>query len=202
MIDVAEVVARARKLGLDREHVERDHLMCCFLAAIADGGSPLVFRGGTALARAYWPDFRLSEDLDFISGSSAAQVQASLERAVAVAARVAGIDLVLDFGRPKGGWSRSYVRFDQASILIDVNLGEEAYLAVEDCVIDLPYSDLRDSERKLPVVALAEILGNKWFMLGDDDRREPRDLYDVWAGLIRFDVPFSELARGHRAKYG
>jgi hypothetical protein len=56
--------------------------------------------------------------------------------------------------------------------------------------------------RSCSVVELAEILGNKWFMLGDDDRREPRDLYDVWAGLIRFEVPFSELARGHRAKYG
>ena len=61
MIDVAEVAARARNLGLEREHIEKDHLMCCVLAAIADGGSPLVFRGGTALARAYWPDFRLSE---------------------------------------------------------------------------------------------------------------------------------------------
>jgi len=83
-----------------------------------------------------------------------------------------------------------------------VKLGEQAYLPVEEGAVDLPYSDLRGGERRVPVVALPEILGNKWFMLGDDDRREPRDLDDVWAGLTRFGVPFSELARGHRAKYG
>ena len=57
MIDAAEVATRARKLDLDPARIEADHIMNCVLAAIADATPKLTFRGGTALARAYWPDF-------------------------------------------------------------------------------------------------------------------------------------------------
>jgi predicted nucleotidyltransferase component of viral defense system len=87
-------------------------------------------------------------------------------------------------------------------LIIDVNMNEQPFLAPEHVRLTLPYSDLSGREHVISVVSLAEILGNKWFMLGDNERNEPRDLYDVWAGLCRFRVPFSELARGHLAKYG
>src|SRR6266516_4748317 len=64
----------------------------------------------------------------------------------------------------------------------------------------LPYSDLAERQRTIDVVALEEILGNKWHML--DDRKEPRDLYDVWAALFRFDVSFDRIVEGLEAKYG
>lgn len=67
--------------------------------------------------------------------------------------------------------------------------------------LSFPYSDLGDRERNIEVVDLAEILGNKWHMLEEPDRKEPRDLFDIWAGLQR-GVSFDEIARGHEAKYG
>jgi predicted nucleotidyltransferase component of viral defense system len=118
------------------------------------------------------------------------------------ASSLASIDLALDVGPRKHGWSRSYVRSGEGELLIDVNFGERVYLPVEDHPLDLPYSDLRDRTRTIQCVSLAEILGNKWFMLADDERKEPRDLYDVWAGLCRFDTPFDEVVHGHKAKYG
>ncbi|HYV01450.1 MAG TPA: nucleotidyl transferase AbiEii/AbiGii toxin family protein [Actinomycetota bacterium] len=202
MIDAREVSRRARELGVDPGHIETDHIMNCVLAAIADAEPGLMFRGGTALARAYWSDFRLSEDLDFLSDARAADVEGVLRRAAESASRLASVNLDLDFGPPKSGWSRSRVRSTAGELLIDVNFGERAYLPLEDHLLVLPYSDLRDQPRTIRCVALAEILGNKWFMLADDERKEPRDLYDVWAGTCRFDVPFQELARGHKAKYG
>ncbi len=176
--------------------------MSSVLAAVAELDAGLIFRGGTALARVYWPDFRLSEDLDFITRRPGSDVENSLSRAVRTASQLASVELQFDFGRAKRGWSRSAVRFDGSTILVDVNFNETSYLAVENRRLDLPYSDLLDIPRSIPVVPLPEILGNKWFMLGETDRREPRDLYDVWAGLETFDVPFNELVRGHRAKYG
>ncbi len=202
MIDVTEISARARTLGIDPAYVERDHLLSHVLAAIAEGEPHLTFRGGTALARVYWPDFRLSEDLDFIGDITARELERTLSRAVESAAQQSSMDLELRFGAPKGGWSRSSVRAGEIEILVDVNAGDRPYLPAEEHPLRLPYSDLGNRERKIRVLALAEILGNKWFMLDDDDRREPRDLYDVWTGLVRFGVPFEELARGHHAKYG
>ena len=202
MIDVQEASARARELGIDPAYVERDHLLCSVLAAIADTESRLVFRGGTALSRVYWPDFRMSEDLDFLGDLPGSDLERTLSHAVGSAAGQGSFDLEFRFGAPKRGWSRSVVRAGDTQIIIDVNSDDRPYLAAQELPLHLPYSDLQDRERTIPVVALAEIMGNKWFMLGDDDRKEPRDLYDVWSGLTRFGVPFGELARGHRAKYG
>jgi predicted nucleotidyltransferase component of viral defense system len=202
MIDAAEIAKRAIDLGVAREHIERDYMMSCVLASIADGGSGIVFRGGTALARVYWPDFRLSEDLDFISSESPALVEEALRRAVTSASRLASLDLELEFGGAKGGWSRSFVRSSTGEIIIDVNFNDQAYLPPTNRDLNLPYSDLQGHEHTIHVIALAEILGNKWFMLDENDRQEPRDLYDVWVALVQFQVPFAELARGHRAKYG
>ncbi|MEX2557229.1 MAG: nucleotidyl transferase AbiEii/AbiGii toxin family protein [Actinomycetota bacterium] len=203
MIDEHEITTRARRLGVDPSYIQKDYVLNCVLAAIAQVGDGLVFRGGTALARVFWPDFRLSEDLDFITTSRIApKLAAILDQAVDAATLQSGLDLRLDFGPPKGHWSRSLVRSDRIEILIDINLGDRPYLPVEHLELDLPYSDSPNPSPRIGVVQLAEILGNKWFMLDDSDRNEPRDLFDVWAGLQRFDVAFEELARGHRAKYG
>jgi hypothetical protein len=47
--------------------LERDYCLAWFLAALAESDlmATLVFKGGTALKRCYFGDFRFSEDLDF-----------------------------------------------------------------------------------------------------------------------------------------
>ena len=59
--------ARAR-LGLPWEVLERDYLLSWVLAGIVQVESlreSLVFKGGTALRKCYFGDYRFSEDLDF-----------------------------------------------------------------------------------------------------------------------------------------
>jgi predicted nucleotidyltransferase component of viral defense system len=160
----------------------------------------LVFRGGTALARIYWPDYRLSEDLDFTSEGPIPDLQARLEKTVQLVSERTTLDLELSYGAPQSGWSRSILRWGNHELLVDINMDVTSALGSSDERADLPYKDLQGSETLIPVLSLAEILGNKWYML--DDRREPRDLFDVWSGLIQFDVEFEEIERGHRAKYG
>jgi predicted nucleotidyltransferase component of viral defense system len=64
--DDARTVGAA--FGVARLQVERDHLISHCLIAIAnvtrDLDHPPVFFGGTALARTWLPDGRLSEDID------------------------------------------------------------------------------------------------------------------------------------------
>lgn len=82
---------------------------------------------------------------------------------------------------------------------MDVNRGESPKLAVETRALDLPYSDLASNVRTLEVVALEEILANKVYML--DDRKEPRDLFDLWYGLCVRGVALDQVADAFRAKY-
>jgi predicted nucleotidyltransferase component of viral defense system len=200
MIGSAEIGRRARRLGLQRSHVELDYALNHMIAALADVTSRLVFRGGTALARVYWPDFRLSEDLDFIAVASPEDLRVDLERAVALAADRTALDLSAETGKVRDGRLRSVVRWTRGTVLVDIGMGERPSLEDPERPLDLPYSDLVGTRRKIRVVALAELLGNKWFML--DEREEPRDLFDVWAAISRFGVPMAEIARGHQAKYG
>lgn len=204
MIDDAEIRRRASSLGVQQDHVERDYVLNHILAHVSTDPGTLIFRGGTALARVYWPDFRLSEDLDFITPGSGEDIEGVERRAVRRAQETTGIELSLDFGAPRGDRSRSIVDWTSdwgsaGSLLIDVVRGEKPALSEEDRELSLPYSDL-DDDRVVPVLPLADILGSKWGML--DERDEPRDLYDVWFALKSAFVPFEALASGHRARYG
>lgn len=199
MIDEREIERRAERLGLLSIQIGKDYLLNHLLAATADVSAPLVFRGGTALARVYWPDFRLSEDLDFISTASATDIAAAITSAVTMAAERTGTTLRPTIPPIREGWTQCEVRWDGGTIQMDVNRGEGPKLPVEKRTLDLPYSDLARDARTLEVVALQEILANKWYML--DDRKEPRDLFDLWYGVCVRGVPLDQVADAFRAKY-
>jgi len=75
MRQAAEVAAQ---FGVSMEQVRRDHLISLTLAAIGDLGDQLVFFGGTALARSYLLQGRLSEDIDLIATGSRADIAGAL----------------------------------------------------------------------------------------------------------------------------
>lgn len=61
------------RLGVPWETLERDYVLSWVLAGIASTeplGSALVFKGGTALKKCYFGDYRFSEDLDFSTARS------------------------------------------------------------------------------------------------------------------------------------
>ena len=67
MISTAEVAKLAHRLGVGDRVIEKDYVLSWLLVAIADSQlrSGLAFKGGTALKRCYYADYRFSEDLDF-----------------------------------------------------------------------------------------------------------------------------------------
>ncbi|MQA02871.1 MAG: hypothetical protein GEV07_09165 [Streptosporangiales bacterium] len=81
MLDPGEAAAVAARFGVAEPQVERDHLISHLLAALGRRLADwVVFFGGTALARAYLPEGRLSEDIDLLArGASRTQVAAELE---------------------------------------------------------------------------------------------------------------------------
>lgn len=200
MIDSREFSRRARDLGVREDHVKKDYVLNHVLASLSEKSDGLYFRGGTALARVYWPDFRLSEDLDFIMETLPPQTGNVLEECVVQAAERTGWNLELRSGDRRRGRHRFLVASDVGEVLIDILSGERPVLPADPRILDLPYSDLI-GEFRIPTLSLAEILGDKWYMLDDADRREPRDLYDLWAGLRLFNVSFDLIAQGHTAKY-
>ncbi|MBV6396042.1 MAG: hypothetical protein HFACDABA_01630 [Anaerolineales bacterium] len=69
MADVTGMLAkRARETGTRLDILEKDYALSYLLAAMTASpelGNRLVLKGGTALRKFYYPDYRFSEDLDF-----------------------------------------------------------------------------------------------------------------------------------------
>jgi len=65
LIDRRELLAKARERKLNLNIVEKDYVLGWLLFGFSKINS-LVFKGGTALSKIYFPEiWRLSEDLDF-----------------------------------------------------------------------------------------------------------------------------------------
>lgn len=67
MISPAEIARWSHRFGVSDRVIEKDYVLSWLLVAIGKSGlrDALAFKGGTALKRAYFPDYRFSEDLDF-----------------------------------------------------------------------------------------------------------------------------------------
>lgn len=66
MIERAQLGRLAAAAGVGEQAQEKDYVLAWLLAALsANGPKGAVFKGGTALRRTYFSDYRLSEDLDF-----------------------------------------------------------------------------------------------------------------------------------------
>ncbi len=86
----------ARRTGIPHDSVLRDHALGYMLAGIAsiDGlAKHVVFKGGTALRKCYFAEYRYSEDLDFSTRDlytwTSAEMTALLDSACAAAQRLA-----------------------------------------------------------------------------------------------------------------
>ena len=80
-----------QRLGIPWEVLERDYLLSWILAGVSQIPAlrdTLVFKGGTALKKCYFGDYRFSEDLDF-SGLAGAPKGNTLERQVVEACEAA-----------------------------------------------------------------------------------------------------------------
>lgn len=80
-----------KRLGTPWEVLERDYLLSWVLAGIGQVASlrdTLVFKGGTALKKCYFGDYRFSEDLDF-SGLDGVPTGEAMEHAIGDACEAA-----------------------------------------------------------------------------------------------------------------
>lgn len=203
MIERRDLERRAAQLGIAVRHVELDYVLHHLLAGFGPDPDGLIFRGGTALARVYWPDYRISEDLDFIVPGDAPDLIDTVDAVVMRVAEKTGFDVQLttvgwldDRLRANVTWTTGHS--GAGDVIIDV-VRRQAGLPPVTRPLHLRYPDLDPVQgATIRVLELEEILANKWTMLGD--RQEPRDLFDLYWGLVH-GVSFNAIALAHQAVY-
>lgn len=205
MIRPAELKARAAQEGVAEQTIELDYVLGWLLLTLGDVPAlarGLVFKGGTALRKIYVPTWRYSEDLDFTVRSDL--TQGDLVEAVNEWCRIAGTASGLKLGpldpdhRPPRAGGRGNVSTKipfigplaksvrPRQIKLDISFEETVLLEPEQHSPDVRFSDQGDIDAHLLVYAMEEILAEKLRSL--HQRREPRDLYDVWRLLTHGEV--------------
>lgn len=186
--------------------IERDYCLAWFLTAL--GRHPLreylAFKGGTALRRCWFENYRFSEDLDF-----------SLIKPIELDAILAGLDEIFADIQAASGIAMAYDRADRhghqnthtfylrykgplpapSDVKVDITINEVFCFDLVDRPILRTFDEFTDLPEGPTVRAysLEEIFIEKLSALSDKARTEPRDLYDLWNLLEDRDLRPGEL---------
>ena len=175
--------------------LERDYCLSWFLVGLVSSTLRewLAFKGGTALKKCYFGDYRFSEDLDFslIEQTSWEEIERHLAVAFEETRRASGVELRLD---PSDRHSHTsshtfYLAYEGPLpsargkiVKTDITISERIVFPLEDRVLLRGYDEFRDLPDGVLVrtYSLEEIAVEKTVALLDRARNEPRDLYDLW----------------------
>jgi predicted nucleotidyltransferase component of viral defense system len=208
MLERDELVETAAVFGVAEEQVVRDHLISHVLFALADLQAPVIFFGGTALARTHLTDpgsgARLSEDID-LYGTARRETAALLDEQLPRRLR-------REFPRSRWDPALLSVRSSDTAQLVTSegvrlriqlldsggNHHDYAHWPVEGTPVRLRYRDLPDAVqlRTPTLAAFAAMKTAAWA-----DRYAARDLYDL-AALARVGALTHEAADLFKAATG
>jgi hypothetical protein len=193
--------------------LERDYCLAWFLTALAETElqAMLGFKGGTALKRCYFGDYRFSEDLDFTltAPMTLDELKARLEPIYITVLDASGIVFAFDREdrqRHENSYT-FYLRYEGPlpkgnDVKVDVTLREQLVYPLQDRPVLRGYEEFSDlpEERLVSVYSLEEIATEKTLALADNARNEPRDLYDLWHLTANEGIELGALADGMRQK--
>jgi predicted nucleotidyltransferase component of viral defense system len=203
-------LARAGGRRIPEAVLERDYCLSWFLVGLSR--SPLrerlLFKGGTALRKCYFPDYRFSEDLDFtlVQPVAVETIQTELKGPFEVAHRASGV--ILRYSRedryPHANSHTFYLGYEGPlpggatgkEVKVDITIKEEVVFPVEERLVLRDYPEYEDmpEDARVRVYSLSEIAAEKVLALLDRARNEPRDLYDLWYLTESGQVALAEVA--------
>lgn len=171
--------------------LERDYCLSWFLVGLSR--SPLrdllAFKGGTALKKCYFADYRFSEDIDFTltKQTSWEEIERQLAIAFEETRRASGVEIHID--RPDRRSHENshtfYLTYEGPLpsargriVKTDITIRERIVLPLEERPVLRAYEEYRDlpEDAKVCVYSLDEVAVEKIVALLDRARNEPRDL--------------------------
>lgn len=204
MIEPKEINKVAAAYRVNDRQIEKDYVLTWVLYAISKNrtlNNALVFKGGTVLKKAYFEDYRFSEDLDFTlldESITNDKIKTEFNSLFDFIKEEANIDLRIDDKKwviHETGSPQFYIDYvaslqgnmGSRDLKIDITRGEILETGIEQRDIYHNYSDLEE-KFMLQCYSLAEVLIEKMTALMG--RTEPRDLYDFWylTEIERLDV--------------
>lgn len=193
--------------------IERDYVLAWLLTGLAGHRlrDVLAFKGGTALRRCWFTDYRFSEDLDFTLTRpiTIEEILAGLNEVFADVEAACGLHVAFD-REDRHGHQNShtfYLRYQGPlpapnDVKVDITISEVLCYPLQDRQILRTYAGFDDLPEgpTLKVYAIEEIVVEKLLALSDQARNEPRDLYDLWYLFDSTDLRIAEMRTEIEAK--
>lgn len=194
MIEPKEISKAAALHKVSSRQIEKDYVLSWVLFAISKNlnlKNALVFKGGTVLKKAYFNDYRFSEDLDFTlirEDMTNKIILDEFEGLLNFIKEEANIDMQMDKAKctiQESGSLQFYIDYAASlkgnigsrDLKIDITRGEVLETSAVNKSLIRTYSDLNEDFHLL-CYSLEEVLIEKMTALMG--RTEPRDLYDFW----------------------
>ncbi len=209
-------LAKAGGRRIREDVLERDYCLAWFLAALADSDLKrvLAFKGGTALKRCYFGDYRFSEDLDFtlIEPVPLDEIKNRLESVYGAVYENSGITFAFD-REDRDAHTNSYTFYLKYTGPLPAGNNVKVDITIHERLVDPPvdrpvlrgYEEFTDVPEgpMISVYTLEEIVTEKTMALADRARNEPRDLYDLWYLTSQAGVGVHHLAHamGEKLKF-
>jgi len=211
MISYTQIQKLSSMEGVPEEIIEKDYLIELILYYLSKDKylkERFIFRGGTALKKIYFKDYRFSEDLDFLVqfAEKLKEIENKLNNLLE--------KINSDFPFQLGIGENSKREKDRNQIFITYNIVEEIRIIKElkvDIIKDNSIPTSRDKKilfthqdfkenRFLRTYVLESIASDKIGRILDVIN-EPRDIYDLWY-LLKHDIDAKSIEKEFKNKYG
>ena len=210
MIDYSQVQRLALKNNVSPEIIEKDYFIELVLFYFSKDSflcEDLVFRGGTALKKVYFPEYRFSEDLDFVIDNNK-EINIYEEMIIQILQKISS-DYPIKIEKRSMFESDRLQLFIIYDIIPDIRGVKELKLDIlQDYYIPkherkrllFSYPEFENKNSVLETYALESVICDKIGRILDVDD-EPRDLYDLWY-LLKLDLDIKILKKEFKNKYG
>ena len=211
MIKPSEIQNKARAVLVRDQQIEKDYILSWILQGVAGNenlANTLVFKGGTVLKKAYFKDYRFSEDLDFTllnDEITNEQIFQWFEETFEYIREEANIPLeIIDNNEHEDGGINFYISYigplggqgNNKRVKVDISRSEKLEFAPVLQNMILNYSD--QVEHKLLCYPLEEVLVEK--LRSVMQRMQARDFYDIWYLLEIHGIKIEFYVREFKAK--
>lgn len=202
MISLDEVRRMAGVLELEPRVIDHDYVLGCYLCFLGNPANvkeKWLFKGGTALRKCYFEDYRFSEDLDFtvleiISAEHLYNFLNSVNSALQAATgiRTDGREMIIDVIEDEYGKESYEARIyyygpwdyggSPRSVRIHLNRDETLVFPPQMLPVFHPYSDREElPDVSLQVYSLEEMMAEKLRAFsGQRKHAIPHDIFDLY----------------------
>jgi len=209
MITYSQIQRLAAKQELPEEIIEKDYLIELILFCFAKDDyfkERLVFRGGTALKKVYFPNYRFSEDLDFLI-DDVEDLKGYEQRIDKLLARINSeypfhLDKRLELRKDRLQFFILYDIFTEIKAVkeLKVDILRDSFIpSYERRKMLFSYQEFEKEKLSLKTYRLESVVSDKISRILDVDN-EPRDIYDLWY-LLKLEIDVIKIKIELKKRY-